>query len=135
MKCIVAVAVVICLFSLPACRPGNVGDVDLTVWAAMSAEELGALRDIAESFERETGKSVRIVQIGLFEITTKLELAAPAHKGPDVVTISHTSVGTLTLMGLLAPVEQPLGARGPLSQAPGRRISISGRSHGPPADG
>jgi arabinogalactan oligomer/maltooligosaccharide transport system substrate-binding protein len=105
MKYIAAVSAVICLFSLPACRPDNVGDAGLTIWAAMSADELGALRDIAESFERETGTSVRIVQIGLFEITTKLELAAPAHKGPDLVTISHTSVGALTLMGLLAPVE------------------------------
>lgn len=71
----------------------------------MDADRLRALREIAESFERETGAGVRIVEIGLFEITTKLELAAPAGKGPDVVSISHTSVGTLTLMGLLAPLD------------------------------
>lgn len=71
----------------------------------MDAGQLKALRDIAEGFERETGTGVRIVEIGLFEITTKLELAAPAGKGPDVVSISHTSVGALTLMGLLAPLD------------------------------
>jgi maltose-binding protein MalE len=103
MRYIAAVSAVICLLCLPACRQPGGADGAVTVWAAMSADELRALRDIPGGFERETGKPVRIVEIGLFEITTKLELAAPAGKGPDVVTVAHTSVGALTLMGLLAP--------------------------------
>lgn len=103
MRYFTAVSAVICLLCLPACLPRDRADEGLTVWAAMNADELRALRDIAERFEREADKPVRIVEIGLFEITTKLELAAPAGKGPDIVTVAHTSVGTLALMGLLAP--------------------------------
>ncbi len=106
MKYIAFISAVLCIFLLPCCRSsGNSGAV-VTVWAAMSSDQIRALADIADRYERETGTSVRIVEIGLFEITTKLELAAPAGKGPDVVSISHTSVGTLALMGLLAPMDR-----------------------------
>jgi arabinogalactan oligomer / maltooligosaccharide transport system substrate-binding protein len=116
MKYIAVISAVICLFCLVGCRPTNGVDAGITVWAAMNADELNALRNIAGSFEHETGKTVRIDQIGLFEITTKLELAAPARKGPDVVTISHTSVGALALMGLLAPMDD---FSGPTARYPG----------------
>ncbi len=106
MKYIAVVSAVICIFSLACCRSSNTADTTVTVWAAMSADEIGALRDSADRFERETGIPVRVTEIGLFEITTKLELAAPAGKGPDVVSISHTSVGTLALMGLLKPMDR-----------------------------
>jgi maltose-binding protein MalE len=72
----------------------------------MGTDEMNALTDCADRFERETGIPVRVVEIGLFEIVTKLELAAPAGKGPDIVTTAHTSVGTLSLMGLLAPMDR-----------------------------
>jgi maltose/maltodextrin transport system substrate-binding protein len=106
MKYIAVIIAVICIFSLPCCGSSNSTDTGLTVWAAMDAGQMRALRDSADRFERETGQPVRIVEVGLFEITTKLELAAPAGKGPDVVSISHTSVGTLALMGLLAPMDR-----------------------------
>ncbi len=106
MKYIAAISAVICLSILPCCRSSAGNDTTVVVWAAMTSDELRALTDVACRFEHETGIAVRIVQIGLFEIATKLELAAPAGKGPDVVSISHTSVGTLCLMGLLAPMDR-----------------------------
>ncbi|MBN2225248.1 MAG: extracellular solute-binding protein [Deltaproteobacteria bacterium] len=105
MKYIAAISAVICISFLPCCRSSADTDTSIIVWAAMGTDEIRALKDSADRFERETGIAVRIVEIGLFEITTKLELAAPAGKGPDVVSISHTSVGTLSLMGLLAPLD------------------------------
>ena len=106
MKYIAFILAVVCIFSLPCCRSSSNSGAIVTVWAAMNTDEIKALIDIADRFEHETGTSVRIVEIGLFEITTKLELAAPAGKGPDVISISHTSVGTLALMGLLEPMDR-----------------------------
>jgi len=109
MKYSTAIITAACLLGLFGCRPSDGNDANITVWAAMNSDQLRALRDIAADFTRNTGDTVRIVEIGLFEITTKLELAAPAGKGPDIVTISHTSVGTLTLMGLLSPADRLSG--------------------------
>jgi maltose/maltodextrin transport system substrate-binding protein len=116
MRSIAFISAVVCVLSLPCCRSSNNPGAVVTVWAAMEAGEIRALTDIADRFERETGTSVRIVPIGLFEIVTKLELAAPAGKGPDIISISHTSVGTLALMGLLQPMDRFSGL---LARCPG----------------
>ncbi len=99
---IIALAGLCCISCAPS--PNGTRSV-VTVWAAMDKDEIRALSDAAKRFEEKTGVAVKITEIGLFEITTKLELAAPAGKGPDVVSIAHTSTGVLTLMGLLEPMD------------------------------
>ena len=76
----------------------------LTFWVTMSADEAKAVRLIGERFTKESGIAIDVKEIGIFEITTKLELAAPAGKGPDILSISHTSVGALALMNLILPI-------------------------------
>jgi len=97
----------ISLFGLTACSKKGEGR-GITFWVAMGEEEAEATRTIAARFFVETGIPVEVTEIGFFEITTKLELAAPAGEGPDMVTISHTSTGALALMGLLSPLETTL---------------------------
>jgi maltose-binding protein MalE len=105
MKGSLVIIIVISLALISCSGAPRETDNSITVWAAMDKDEIGALAEIAARFEKETGTAVTITEIGLFEITTKLELAAPAGKGPDVVSIAHTSTGTLTLMGLLSPLD------------------------------
>jgi maltose-binding protein MalE len=77
----------------------------LTFWVTMSVYEANAVRLIGERFAKETGIAIDVKEIGIFEITTKMELAAPAGKGPDLLSISHTSVGALALMNLISPFD------------------------------
>ncbi|MBN1883221.1 MAG: extracellular solute-binding protein [Deltaproteobacteria bacterium] len=81
-------------------------DAGLVFWAAMTPDEIETLRAIADDYRAERGVTVTVREIGLFEINTKLELAAPAGRGPDLVSVSHTSVGVLSLMGLLLPLDR-----------------------------
>ncbi len=106
---------VLLLFFIISCRPifqDDEAELDLTgpghisFWVAMSKDEIESVRKISDKFHKETDITVDVREIGLFEITTKLELSAPAGKGPDVFSISHTSVGALALMGLLMPIEE-----------------------------
>lgn len=96
--------------SLISCKPtvqdGQAGPDHISFWIAMSKDEISAVREISDKFKEETGIEVDVREIGLFEITTKLELSAPAGKGPDVISISHTSVGALALIGLLMPIDK-----------------------------
>lgn len=78
----------------------------ISFWVAMSKDEIESVHKICENFYKETDITVDVREIGLFEITTKLELSAPAGKGPDIMSISHTSIGALALMGLLMPFEE-----------------------------
>jgi len=80
-------------------------DAGLVFWAAMTPDEIEALEVIADAYFAERGVVVTIREIGLFEINTKLELAAPAGRGPDLISVSHTSVGVLSLMKLLLPLD------------------------------
>jgi arabinogalactan oligomer/maltooligosaccharide transport system substrate-binding protein len=94
---------------------GDADDAGLVFWAAMTPDEIEALNLIADAYAAERGVAVTIREIGLFEINTKLELAAPAGRGPDLISVSHTSVGVLSLMGLLQPLD---GDELPLADCP-----------------
>ena len=98
--------IVTIIITLPFSLSCGTGDnkEGLTFWVTMGADETASIKVIASRFFDETGIAVEVIPVGLFELTTKLELASPAGKGPDIVTISHTSVGSLALMGLLSPI-------------------------------
>jgi len=104
----IAIGITVCVV-LSGCRgfkgkpPAD--DAGLVFWAAMTPAEIEALQGIADEYCAERGTIVTVREIGLFEINTKLELAAPAGRGPDLVSVSHTSVGVLSLMGLLSPLD------------------------------
>lgn len=94
-----------CALSISCKRASETKPPTLTFWVAMSDEEAAVIRIIGKMFEEESGVTVDVREIGIFEITTKMELAAPAGKGPDILSISHTSVGTLALMNLISPID------------------------------
>ncbi|MBN1572318.1 MAG: extracellular solute-binding protein [Deltaproteobacteria bacterium] len=102
---IIAICLLSCSIFLSSCRRAPETETDtLTFWVTMSGEEAEAVRLIGKKFTEESGIAVDVREIGIFEITTKLELAAPAGKGPDILSITHTSVGALALMKLITPI-------------------------------
>jgi len=110
VRCIICLSITLLFWGTVTGCGGNdaesqTDDAGLVFWAAMTTDEVEALRNIADEYRTERGVPVTVREIGLFEINTKLELAAPADRGPDLISVSHTSVGVLSLMGLLVPLD------------------------------
>ncbi|GEM_PF-1926171 len=108
---IIAIPLLLSLALFGSCRGTPEAETPtLTFWVTMSSEEAKAVRLIGKRFTEKSGIKVDVREIGIFEITTKLELAAPAGKGPDVLSITHTSVGALALMKLIAPMAMDIAS-------------------------
>ena len=114
--CLVTAAIAAVSFALPSsaarAEGGEQSDSDsasaetVKVWFGANEEENAVLRQIAESFEQETGIAVEIVaRRAVFDAPTDLVNYAQLEEAPDIVYIQAPDIGTLVRSGFLEPLD------------------------------
>lgn len=77
---------------------------ELVVWANDNEAQLDAIEEIAARYEAETGISVTIEAIDMFEQTDLITLDGPAGRGPDLFFQPHDRTGDIAIQGLALPL-------------------------------
>ncbi len=81
------------------------GSPSLTIWA--DDQRADAFYGIADQLLSETGVCLNVQEFGFGDIRTRISLAGPAGKGPDIFVGAHDWLGELAANGV--PVEMDLG--------------------------
>ncbi len=102
---------------------------EVTVWHAYRGEEREAIEQVAASWGRAQGHTVRPVALPFGAFDSKLETAVPRGNGPDLFLAGHASLGKWTGMGLIEPVPTDLSGHLPATV---QAITLDGQQWGVP---
>lgn len=75
----------------------------LTVW--VDDTRSGPVKEVATTFEKEKGVTVKLVQKDFGDIRDDFISQAPTGQGPDVIVGAHDWLGKLVQNGVVAPIE------------------------------
>jgi arabinogalactan oligomer / maltooligosaccharide transport system substrate-binding protein len=75
----------------------------LTVW--VDDTRSGPVKEVAETFEADTGVTVTLVQKDFGDIRDDFISQVPAGQGPDIIVGAHDWLGKLVQNGVVAPIE------------------------------
>lgn len=85
--------------STPAAAPAGT----LTVW--VDDTRSGPVKEVAATFEADTGVTVKLVQKDFGDIRDDFISQVPAGQGPDIIVGAHDWLGKLVQNGVVAPIE------------------------------
>ncbi len=85
--------------SSPAVEPAGT----LTVW--VDDTRSGPVKEVAATFEADTGVTVKLVQKDFGDIRDDFISQVPAGQGPDIIVGAHDWLGKLVQNGVVAPIE------------------------------
>ncbi|MDI7277242.1 MAG: extracellular solute-binding protein [Anaerolineae bacterium] len=107
---------------------------ELTMWVYMTDADLAALNEVLAGWKEETGDTVTVVNYPYFDLLNKVEVAFPAGEGPDVCEIPHTNTGVWSEAGLIAPIDEAMGAedRASYHESALQGFTFGGRLYGVP---
>lgn len=75
----------------------------LTVW--VDDTRSGPVKEVAATFEADTGVTVKLVQKDFGDIRDDFISQVPAGQGPDIIVGAHDWLGKLVQNGVVAPIE------------------------------
>jgi arabinogalactan oligomer/maltooligosaccharide transport system substrate-binding protein len=75
----------------------------LTVW--VDDTRSGPVKEVAQTFEADTGVTVKLVQKDFGKIRDDFISQVPAGQGPDIIVGAHDWLGKLVQNGVVAPIE------------------------------
>lgn len=85
-------------------------DADLVIWADDTRTPV--ITPFAEDFGEQNDLTVAVQELGFDDIRDRLQVAAPAGEGPDIIIGAHDWLGQLVSSGVVSPVDLGPAAEG-----------------------